>query len=398
MFKRIICLLTTACLLAIGFSCLVSAETGWTAVFKVEQTAAESAEGNVSVRVSVSGITSETGIICAIYKLHYDPKCLELTSWKNGTPSNWDFSESSTLCAEDWSQVINEDGETYFYYTLLNVAAQDGVKNDGVLYTDLQFKVLDSSADSTDIKITDISFVDVEDLANGTSLDLADKTLSLELTGTGSGDVSDDTSSESSSESSEGDTGNTASEPSTEVSVDGGSNVVTVDITLNGIKDPAGVASLLFRVKYDENKLNYVSYECIKPSNWREDTIDFENLTPADQINGNLSFWMLNADENCGVTDDGALGFRITFEVKGGTFDPSWLTIDEAEVINAQLQEMDSESYSFSIVKVGDDSSATTDPVSDGNSTLIIVIVVVAAVLVIGGGVAVWYFVRKKKN
>lgn len=397
MLKRALCMLTTICLLAICFSCMVSAETSWSAVLKVEQTSSENSEGFITVRVSIDDITSKTGIICAMYNLNYDSECLELVSWTNGVPANWDFSESSTLYAEDWSQIITDDGKTYFSYTLMNVAAQDGVKENGVLYTDLKFKVLDDGASASDLIVTEISFVDVDDLVGGTSLDLADKTLALELDGEG-GNTSTDVSDETSSEVSEDEVSGTTSQPAVDVSNEETTEgVFTVDILLNNITDPAGVSSLLFHVKYDDKLLEYVSYQCIKPDNWRDDTLDTEDMTPADQINGDLLFWILNVDPACTVKDNGALGFRLTFELKTETpFDPAWLTIEEAEVINGDLQEMAEGTYSISVVQI--ESNTSEDPVVDDGAVLKIVIAVVAAMLVIGGGVAIWYFVRKKKT
>lgn len=395
MFKRVICLLTTICLLAICFSCLVSAETDWKATLKAEQTAAENSEGIVTVRVSVGEITSQTGIICAMYNLYYDDKCLELVSWKNGVPANWDFTENSTLSAEDWSQILNEDGETYFSYTLLNVAAQDGVKDDGVLYTDLKFKVLDSAASTAEIRISEISFIDANDLEAGTSLELADKTLTLNLDTEHGGDVSADVSDESFSNSGT-EVSNTTSEPNESIpGIDVDEDAVTVDVTLNNITDPTGISSFLIHVRYDEALLEYVGYQCIKPENWREDTPTYENMTPSDQINGDLLFWILNADPACTVKENGALGFRLTFKLKTDKpFEASMLSIEEPEVINGDLQEMSEGTYSISVVAL--DQSTGGDNAGD-NAGLKIFIAVAAAVLVIGGGVAIWYFVRKKK-
>jgi len=397
MFKRAICLLTTICLLAISFSCLVAAETNWKATLKAEQTASENSEGIVTVRISIGEISSKTGIICAMYNLYYDDKCLELVSWKNGVPANWDFSENSTLSAEDWSQILNEDGKTYFSYTLLNVAAQDGVKDDGVLYTDLQFKVLDASASTSEISITEISFIDADDLKTGTSLDLSDKTLTLNLDTEHGGDISAVTSEDVSAEDSNTESSSTTSQPSESIPGDiADENTVSVDITLNDITDPTGVSSFLIHVRYNEALLEYVGYQCIKPDDWREDTIDFENMTPPDQINGDLLFWILNADPACTVKENGTLGFRLTFKLKSDKpFETSMLSIAEPEVINGDLQEMSEGTYSISVVALDQNTGGDNAGESTG---LKIFIAVAAAVLVIGGGVGIWYFVRKKKT
>ncbi len=396
MLKRIVCLLVTVCVLSLCLSCVAFADTDWNAKFKVEQTSAEDGDGIIKVRVSISDISSKSGIICAIYNLHYDNDCLELVSWENGLPSSWDFSGDSTLCAEDWSGILEDDGEKYFLYTLMNVEADDGVKDDNVLYTEFRFKVLDDSAASTEIKFTEISYVDADDLVNGTSLDLEDKTAKLELNTSG-GDVSGDTSSaESSSEESVPETTlpeeSVVSNPEIEA-VD--PNKVVVDITLKDITDPAGVSSLLFHVKYDGALLKFVEYSWIKPDNWIDNTNITEDMMASQpQNNGDLLFWVLNVDPDCGVKEDGALGFRVTFELLGEEFKPEMLTIDQVEICNSELQEMKEGSYSFSIVTVsGGGASATED-----GATVKIIIAIVAAVLVLGGAGFAWYWFGKKKN
>ena len=163
------------CFLSLTLPC-VAIEPNWTANFTVEQSSA--ADGMVIVRVSVSDISSESGIICAIYNLHYDNKALELVSWKNGLPASWDFS-GEVYAGEDWSGVLESEGEKYFMYTVMNVKADNGVKNDDILYTEIQFKVLDKTAAETKLEFTKISFIDTNDLEKGTSLDLADKTITV---------------------------------------------------------------------------------------------------------------------------------------------------------------------------------------------------------------------------
>lgn len=396
MFKKAVCTLMAVCVLAVCLTCVAVAESDWTAKFKAEQVGEESADGIVNVRVSVSDITSETGIICAIYNLLYDNDCLELISWKNHTPSSWDFSEGSSLAAEDWSAIIEENGEKFFFYTILNVAAENGVKEDDVLYTDLQFKVLDDSATETEIQLTEIAFIDVNDLVNGTGVDLNDTALTLELntagTGESSSDVSDETSADTSAE--ESATASTTSGENTSTVVEDGH--VVVDITLCDITDPAGVSSLLFHVKYNGRLLKYISYECIQPENWIDDELYTENMTAAEQTNGDLLFWILNVDPACGVKEDGKLGFRVTFEVSDEIqFDPSLLTIEQVEICNSELQEMSADEYSFSIVQVGGENLGDS---SDDGQVVKIVIVIVAIVLVIGGAVLVFLLRKKKVN
>ena len=394
MFKRIVCLLATICILALCLSCMAVAETNWTAKFKAEQTSA--ADGMITVKASISGITSETGVICAIYNLHYDNDCLELVSWKNGLPSGWDFSGESTLGAEDWSVVMEDDGKNYFLYTLMNVEADGGVKDDGVLYTELQFKVLDENATEAELKFTGISLIDANDLENGTSLDIDEKILTVELN-SADNEVSGDASSENvSSEESVPEASvpeeSVVSKPD-EVPVDPGK--VVVDITLKNITDPAGVSSLLFHVKYDKTLLKYVEYSWIKPENWVDDINYTENMTPSAQTEGDLLFWVLNIDPACGVKEDGALGFRVTFELLGEEFKPEMLTIEQVEICNSELQEMQEGTYAFSVTTV---SNGDATIIEEDDATLKIVIAVVAAVIVLGVAGFAWYWFGKKKR
>lgn len=394
MFKRIVCLLVTVCILALGLSCVAVAETNWTAKFKAEQTS--SAAGIVTVKVSVSDITSETGIICAIYNLHYDNDCLELVSWENGLPSAWDFSGESTLGAEDWSGILEDDGKKYFLYTLMNVEADSGVTEDGILYTELQFKVLDPAATETEVKFTEISFVDAGDLEKGTSFDIGEKAITLELN-TAGGEISGDESSENvSAEESVPDTSvpeeSVVSEPE---EVPAAPGKVVVDITLKDITDPAGVSSLLFHVKYDKALLKYVEYSWIKPENWIDDISYTENMTPSAQTEGDLMFWVLNIDPACGVKEDGALGFRVTFELLGEEFRPEMLTIEQVEICNSELQEMQEGTYAFSITNVSNGDNTINEK---DDATLKIVIAVVAAVIVLGAAGFAWYWFGKKKH
>jgi hypothetical protein len=370
------------------------AETNWTAKFKAEQTSA--ADGMITVKASISGITSETGVICAIYNLHYDNDCLELVSWKNGLPSGWDFSGESTLGAEDWSVVMEDDGKNYFLYTLMNVEADGGVKDDGVLYTELQFKVLDENATEAELKFTGISLIDANDLENGTSLDIDEKILTVELN-SADNEVSGDASSENaSSEESVPEASvpeeSVVSKPD-EVPADPGK--VVVDITLKNITDPAGVSSLLFHVKYDKTLLKYVEYSWIKPENWVDDINYTENMTPSAQTEGDLLFWVLNIDPACGVKEDGALGFRVTFELLGEEFKPEMLTIEQVEIYNSELQEMQEGTYAFSIANVSNGDNTINE---EDDATLKIVIAVVAAVIVLGAAGFAWYWFGKKKR
>jgi hypothetical protein len=291
---------------------------------------------------------------------------------------------------------MEDDGKNYFLYTLMNVEADGGVKDDGVLYTELQFKVLDENATEAELKFTGISLIDANDLENGTSLDIDEKILTVELN-SADNEVSGDASSENvSSEESVPEASvpeeSVVSKPD-EVPADPGK--VVVDITLKNITDPAGVSSLLFHVKYDKTLLKYVEYSWIKPENWVDDINYTENMTPSAQTEGDLLFWVLNIDPACGVKEDGALGFRVTFELLGEEFKPEMLTIEQVEICNSELQEMQEGTYAFSITTV---SNGDATIIEEDDATLKIVIAVVAAVIVLGVAGFAWYWFGKKKR
>lgn len=155
----IVSVLLACVLLSVSFFAV--AEASWSAKIDFDVTSPISHDNTFSVRVSVSDITSKDGIVCAIYHVRFDPTALELVSWTNSHPSEWDFSGKTSFGAEDWTDLLQDDnGNSYLMYTVMNTSLENGVKNDGVLYTDLVFKVRSSASKTTEITVTDISFMD----------------------------------------------------------------------------------------------------------------------------------------------------------------------------------------------------------------------------------------------
>ncbi|MBQ3004178.1 MAG: hypothetical protein IJD82_10620, partial [Clostridia bacterium] len=158
--KFLIVSVLLACVL-LSVSYFAVAEASWSAKLDLDVTSPISHDNTFSVRVSVSDITSKDGIVCAIYHVRFDPTALELVSWTNSHPSEWDFSGKTSFGAEDWTDLLQDDnGNSYLMYTVMNTSLENGVKNDGVLYTDLVFKVRSSASKTTEITVTDISFMD----------------------------------------------------------------------------------------------------------------------------------------------------------------------------------------------------------------------------------------------
>ncbi len=156
-------LIVTALLLCVLMSAsyFTLAETEWSADLTLKQTATIADDNTFSVRVSVSDITSKSGIVCAIYHVCYDPSAVELVSWKNAYPAGWDFSGESSFGAEDWTSILEDDnGNSYLMYTIMNTSLEKGVVSDNVLYTDLHFKVRPNATKTTEIRVTNISFMD----------------------------------------------------------------------------------------------------------------------------------------------------------------------------------------------------------------------------------------------
>lgn len=158
--KFLIVSVLLACVL-LSVSYFAVAEVSWSAKINLDVTSPISHDNMFSVRVSVSDITSKDGIVCAIYHVRFDPTALELVSWTNSHPSEWDFSGKTSFGAEDWTDLLQDDnGNSYLMYTVMNTSLENGVKNDGVLCTDLVFKVRSSASKTTEITVTDISFMD----------------------------------------------------------------------------------------------------------------------------------------------------------------------------------------------------------------------------------------------
>lgn len=416
MNRKIICtyIILFCILSSLTLQISASAEGSWSASLHIEQLSGVEADGTVNIRISVSDITVESGIICAIYHVYYDTSVLELISWENGKPDGWDFSGSSAFGAEDWTTLLTSDnGESYLMYTLMNTTMENGVTDDGVLYTDLKFKVLKEDA-SSKIRITDISFLknDLNDLEN--DCELPDQEYYLQLgkdapvvssdteSGTASGTPSnrdEDTDAESASQSlvssttsEEGDFSKTESDYS--------GKHITMILTVEDIKDEAGVSSLQFTLNYNPLLLQFVEYECITPESWDLSSAFTEDNSEMQPHKGELMFCLMNHEAGKGVKTNGTLGFRIVFETKNIEFDPSLITMSNISLINDVIEDMESDSYRLYVRYedengiLGDDTVHSTE---DDGKWISILIVVIATTAILGVACCVFVIIRKKK-
>lgn len=388
------------------------AEGDWSASLQIEQLSGVEEDGTVNVRISVSDITVESGIICAIYHVYYDTSVFELISWENGKPDSWDFSGSSAFGAEDWTTLLTSDnGESYLMYTLMNTTMKNGVTDDGILYTDLKFKVLKEEP-SSKIRITDISFLknDLNDLEN--DCELPDREYDLKLskdTSVVSSDTESSTASQAQSNhevssSAESDTESLASSTPAEngnpPASESSGKRVTMIVTVEDIKDEAGVSSLQFTLNYNPLLLQFVEYGCITPESWDLSSAFTEDNSEMQPQKGELMFCIMNHEPGNGVKINGTLGFRIVFETKNTEFDPSLITMNDISLINDMIEDMGSDSYRLSVRyedengMIGDDAFRPAE--NDGKITAIL-IVAVASAAILGVACCAFVIIRKKK-
>lgn len=428
------CVLVLLLCSCIGSFLPVNAATDWTAAINIEGIEENTEEGTLTVRVSVEKITCESGIFSAVYNIHYDNSVLELISWENSRPENWNFSGSNPD-AEDWTAIRKTDGanaETYLSYTMFNVAMSGGIKADGVLSTELHFKVLSDTATSATISVTDIQLSDVTLLnhcrlpAQRCEIGLQghedspvepDPTVSVpsveessvvseksqaEVSEASEASVSEESSETSMPQSEEPSVADTVPPAATEGSATDTtrSKQVRMWVTVEDITDPAGVSSLSFRVQYNPSYLQYVSYECLLPDDWNLQTEYTEDLSQLFPEDGALAFWIVNHDVGHGVKQNGVLGFQLEFTFNGDNFDPSLFSIVDVQLINDEVREMTVDDYRLAIryecdgEQIGDD-----DFISDANEgkTLKICIAVISVVIILGAAVGAFLILRKKK-
>ncbi len=430
------------------------AEAEWNANITVKQTSLVSADGTFGVRVSVTDITTKNGIVCAIYHLHFDPTVVQLISWENSNPEKWDFSGNTSFGAEDWTDLLEDDnGNPYLMYTVMNTSLEYGVTADNVLYTDLVFKVLSDSAKTTEIVVTDISFMD-KNLADDCVL--SDRKLEVSLVSDESSEeessedssqaasseeasseyeessavseesfVSQESSQENSADESEEESSQEESVPdettvedsaessvapdgsgviseetdSSEQTEDDGERIV-MTVLLKDIKDEFGISALQFKLNYKPTLLEFVDYEIILPDNWDLGTEYTEDVCSVGK-NGDLLFGVMNFEVGCGVKADDILGFKIVFKTKNVSFDPSLITMDKIEVINDDLKEVAPENYRLAISYEGKNGTIADDSFEseqDNGKGLKIVIVVVVCIVLLGIAVSAFLMVRKKKQ
>lgn len=392
----------------------VFAATEWSASLAIEQVSDIADDGTFTVRISVSDISADKGIICSIYHVNFDNAVLELLSWDNSYPDNWDFSGNSLFGAEDWTALqTNDDGEAYLMYTLMNTTLEDGVTDDGVLYTDIVFRALSDSVDATVINVTDISFLS-HDLEDGFELSSQAFEVSLKTMQEESSDqisLDEQSSSESvslsgdesviSEESNRVDEGDSVSFESDHTFVEDSSDQkrVVMTVLVEDILDEYGISALQFKLSYKPSFLQFVSYECILPDNWSLASQYTEDISQVD-TNGDLMFCVMNYSVGQGVKTDSVLGFRIEFIVKNVEFDPSLITMSEIMLVNENLDDVDEKAYKLNISYKTEDGiiNDSSSSIQDEGKTIKIVITVIVCAVILAIAATAFATVRKKRN
>ncbi len=111
------------------------------------------------VRVAVNNIQNSDGIILVQFNLHFDSQCLELIEWNSNKPESWgDGYEDLTVPKVDESNP--DDIYLYVAYMYSEKETGKGVKENGILYTDITFKVLSDKANGTVLRLDDTEILD----------------------------------------------------------------------------------------------------------------------------------------------------------------------------------------------------------------------------------------------
>lgn len=104
----------------------------------------------ITVRFALNGLENTDGALLVESHLEYNKDALRFVSAVANHPENWSFGGESDY-AEDWTcQESFKDGENEILkpsvlYVIMNAELKNPVKEDGVLFVDVTFKVLDDS-------------------------------------------------------------------------------------------------------------------------------------------------------------------------------------------------------------------------------------------------------------
>lgn len=360
--KRRICVLSLALVLlvlvfaSVG-SLFASADTTGAAV-KVEQISDVSSDGLVTVRVSFADIHMQGGILIAEYVLHYDVQKLELVSWKNAYPQTWDIDGG---VAEDWSSKVEPDnGDPYFKYTVLNVDFQGGVKDDGVLYSDLTFRVHDANAT---LSVEEIEVSGPLSGANLESFNPANVTFAIRASS--ASDPSQSSTPSQSSGTSE-------------------AKRVTMQVSFGDLKNSTNLASVQMKLQYDASAVKYVS--CTKGDS------DAWKLTALTNDN-ELTLVLTNvSDEEAKLPD-----VWVTFEMLHADDYFSENMVKEAELValNRNGDQLVEEDLTYSFDYSG---NALLENRENEGRTMKIIIAVTVTVAVLVAAVVLCVTMRGKKG
>lgn len=333
------------------------ADADFTAELHVSQTSMPTEEGEVKLRISVQNITSTTGINCAVYKLYYDPEAVELISWENHYPADWNISDDeNNALAEDWACIVQNTNETYFLYTVLNLSLDDGVKEDDVLYTDFTFRVRKEGDQS--IQLKEISFAK----PSLEYYNAPDQTVPLIQTVA----------------------------PTDRSNTEENVRFVNVLVTIEQARAEQGITNFEFAMQYDQSVLRLIKAEPIAPASWNKDDVSMTTVYHPD-----TAIFSIDASEGIQISENQTLGIRLEFEIRNADFSERMVKIFDTKLVDKQGTELKASDYRIQVRYDGNGFWESNE--NEGKSLKILIAVLVAVVLA-GAAVGTWVFMRKKKR
>lgn len=112
-----------------------------------------------NVRVAVNNIKNSEGIILVQFELHFDSRYLEYLEYKNNKPESWGDGFEEIVAPK-----VDENNPDDIYLSVAYMYADKGtgkgIKEDGILYTDITFKVLSDEANGTLLRLEDTEILD----------------------------------------------------------------------------------------------------------------------------------------------------------------------------------------------------------------------------------------------
>lgn len=127
----------------------------------------------ITVKAELCDINSDAGIACIEYNILFDNNVFKLDSYNVNFPTLW-RDDIETEMAESLSVA----GDGVFKWAIVNAEIGKGVKEDGELFVELVFEILDTSSAETDIYFNCVAVTD--DMLDSVDCDSYVMNLSLE--------------------------------------------------------------------------------------------------------------------------------------------------------------------------------------------------------------------------